>query len=87
MTRRDSVERAGTDPGKVAHAVGIGEREPSRVRARGVFGRLAAWRHDRRERRWEEIASLEGRTMQRRFDEHRTVGDAGSIGNDVGFPS
>lgn len=83
--RPNSVEKAGTDPAKLARAIGIGERAPSRVKARGLFGRFAAWRRERRERRWEEMASRDGRAAQLQFESHRTFGETGSIGGASGL--
>ena len=69
-----------TNPAEVARAAGVGEREPSRARVRGVFGRIAARRRERRERRWEEAASADGRAAQRRYDENRSFGDTPASG-------
>ena len=75
-----------TNPLEVARAAGVGERESSRAKAGDLFERFAAWRRDRRERRWEASASADGRAAQLRFDEHRTVGSS-TIGNDAGIDS
>ena len=69
-----------TNPAEVARAAGVGERKPRRAEAGGVLARIAAWRRERRERRWEEIASADGRAAQVRYDENRTFGDTPSSG-------
>lgn len=83
--RTTSVERAGTNPAKLANAIGIGDREQTVARAKGALSRLRNWRSIRRERRYEEMMSTDGRAAHLRYEANRTWGDTGKMsGSDGG---